>query len=82
MVPARRDRRGHGRAAGMLNEAIGSMPESKSGYSAAAGLAGAAAPAGGALAWALKRHGRPSEADEIIRGIRRSRLRGRDDRRE
>lgn len=81
-MPARRERRGHGRAAGMLNEAIGSMPESKSRYSAAAGLAGSSEPAGGALAWARKRPGRPSEADEIIRGIRRSRLRSRDDRSE
>ena len=69
-------------AAGMLNEAIGNTPESKSGYSAAAGLAGATEPAGGALAWALKRQGRPSEVDDIIRDIRSSRRRDHDDRRE
>ena len=45
-------------AAGMLNKAVGRIPESKSGYSAAAGLACAAEPAGGALAWPLKRRGR------------------------
>ena len=69
-------------AAGMLNEAIGNTPESKSGYSAAAGLSGATEPAGGALAWALKRQGRPSEVDDIIRDIRSSRRRDHDDRRE
>ena len=69
-------------AAGMLNEALGNTPESKSGYSAAAGLAGASEQADRALAWARKRPERQGEADDIIRDIRRSRGRGRDDQRE
>ena len=65
-------------ATGELNEGLDSLPESMAGYNAAAGIAGAEELAGSAQARILKRQGRLSDEDDMIRHIMRSR-RGRHD---
>ncbi len=58
-------------AARALNEGLDSLPESMEGYKAAAGTAGADELAGGTQARALKRQGRLSDEDYMIRRIKR-----------
>ena len=66
-------------AAGALNEGLDSLPESMAGYNAAAGIAGAEELVGGAQARVLKRQGRLSDEDDMIRHIKRSRRGQHDD---
>ena len=56
----------------MLNEVIDNLPESMSGYDAAAGLADAKAPVKSARARILKRQGRVNDMDDMVRHIKHS----------
>ena len=58
-------------AAGAPNEGLDSLPESMAGYNAAAVIANADEPAGGAQARVFKRQGRLSDEDDMVRRIKR-----------